>query len=91
MVSPRFGIACGLTINVLKLENFICVEKLNLLQLKVVELTDALESSGSYSKAEISERISKFRDKLMQVCTFPLQWCHNLNAKFPAVYSVYLK
>ena len=41
--------------------------KFNLLQLKVVELTDALESSGSYSKAEISERVSKFRDKLMQV------------------------
>ena len=39
-----------------------------ILQLKVVELTDALESSGSYSKAEISERVSKFRDKLMQVC-----------------------
>ena len=37
------------------------------IKLKVVELSDALESSGSYSKAEISERVSKFRDKLMQV------------------------
>lgn len=37
------------------------------LQLKVVELTDALESSGSYTKVEISERVAKFRDKLMQV------------------------
>lgn len=36
-------------------------------QLKVMELSDALEASGSYSKAEISERVSKFRDKLMQV------------------------
>jgi len=32
-----------------------------------MELSDALEASGSYSKAEISERVSKFRDKLMQV------------------------
>ena len=37
-------------------------------QLKVVELTDALESSGSYTKAEIAERVKKFREKLMQVC-----------------------
>ena len=45
------------------------------LQLKVVELTDALESSGSYTKVEISERVAKFRDKLMQV---PLIVCLTL-------------
>ena len=39
-------------------------------QLKVVELTDALESSGGYTKAQISERVSKFREKLMQVCRY---------------------
>ena len=33
-----------------------------------MELYDALESSGSYSKAEINERVDKYRDKLMQVC-----------------------
>ena len=32
-----------------------------------MELSDALEASGSYSKEEILERVSKFRDKLMQV------------------------
>lgn len=32
-----------------------------------MELYDALESSGSYSKAEINERVDKYRDKLMQV------------------------
>ena len=32
-----------------------------------MELYDALESSGSYSKAEITERVDKYRDKLMQV------------------------
>lgn len=32
----------------------------------MVELSDALEASG-YSKAEISDRVEKFRDKLMQV------------------------
>lgn len=32
-----------------------------------MELFDALESSGSYSKAEINERVDKYRDKLMQV------------------------
>ena len=36
-------------------------------QVKAMELYDALESSGSYSKAEISERVDKYRDKLMQV------------------------
>ncbi len=33
-----------------------------------MELYDALESSGSYSKEEINQRVDKFRDKLMQVC-----------------------
>lgn len=32
-----------------------------------MELSDALEASG-YSKAEIADRVEKFRDKLMQVC-----------------------
>ena len=32
-----------------------------------MELYDALESSGSYTKAEITERVDKYRDKLMQV------------------------
>ncbi len=38
-----------------------------LMQVKAMELYDALESSGSYSKAEITERVDKYRDKLMQV------------------------
>ena len=37
------------------------------LQVKVVELSDALESTGSYSKAEITQRVEKYRDKLMNV------------------------
>ena len=32
-----------------------------------MELYDALESTGSYSKTEINERVDKYRDKLMQV------------------------
>ena len=32
-----------------------------------MELSDALEASGSYNKSEIQERVSKYRDKLMQV------------------------
>ena len=36
-----------------------------------MELSDALESSGSYSKAEISERLEKYRDKLMQESVEP--------------------
>ena len=37
----------------------------------MVELSDALEASGSYSKAEIAERIEKFREKLMQEAVEP--------------------
>lgn len=37
------------------------------LQVKVVELSDALESTGSYSKADITLRVDKYRDKLMNV------------------------
>ena len=33
-----------------------------------MELYDALESNGSYSKTEITQRVDKYRDKLMQVC-----------------------
>lgn len=40
-------------------------------QVKVMELSDALESAGSYSKAEISERLQKYRDKLMQESVEP--------------------
>ena len=36
-----------------------------------MELSDALESSGSYSRAEISERLQKYRDKLMQESVEP--------------------
>ena len=37
-----------------------------------MELYDALESNGSYSKDEIAKRMDKYRDKLMQVhITFP--------------------
>lgn len=35
--------------------------------MKVVELSDALEATGSYSKAEIADRVKKYREKLMQV------------------------
>ena len=31
-------------------------------------VSDALEAGGSYSKSEITERDSKYREKLMQVC-----------------------
>lgn len=41
-----------------------------------MELYDALESSGSYSKAEITERVDKYRDKLMQVYTY-VYVCHS--------------
>ena len=34
-----------------------------------MELYDALESSGSYNKEEINERVDKYREKLMQVWT----------------------
>ena len=37
------------------------------LQVQVMKLQDALESSGSYKKAEIVEKVAKFRDKLHQV------------------------
>ena len=37
------------------------------LQVQVMKLQDALESSGSYKKAEIMEKIARFRDKLKQV------------------------
>ena len=40
-------------------------------QVKVMELSDALESSGSYSRAEISERLQKYRDRLMQESVEP--------------------
>lgn len=40
---------------------------LHTLQMKVVELSDALEATGSYSKAEIADRVKKYREKLMQV------------------------
>ncbi len=43
---------------------------LPLLQVKVVELSDALESSGSYTKAEITQRVDKYRDKLMNVSLY---------------------
>lgn len=36
-------------------------------QLKVMELEEALESSGSYSKQEIMKRANKFREKLLLV------------------------
>ena len=36
-------------------------------QVKVMELSDALESAGSYTKTEIAERLQKYRDRLMQV------------------------
>ena len=32
-----------------------------------MKLQDALESSGSYKKAEIMEKVARFRDKLKQV------------------------
>jgi len=35
-------------------------------EVQVMKLQDALESSGSYTKAEIMERVAKFRDKLKQ-------------------------
>ncbi|CAI8056762.1 Protein RRC1 [Geodia barretti] len=40
-------------------------------EVKVMELSDALESSGSYSRAEISERLQKYRDRLMQESVEP--------------------
>lgn len=43
-----------------------------MLQVKAMELYDALESSGSYSKAEITERVDKYRNKLMQVHPYEL-------------------
>ena len=36
-------------------------------QVQVMKLQDALESSGSYKKAEIMEKVARFRDKLKQV------------------------
>ncbi len=35
-----------------------------------MELSDALEAGGSYSKAEITERLDKYRDKLLQVSVY---------------------
>ena len=32
-----------------------------------MKLQDALESSGSYKKSEIMEKVARFRDKLKQV------------------------
>ena len=32
-----------------------------------MKLQDALESSGSYKKAEIMQKVARFRDKLKQV------------------------
>ena len=40
-----------------------------------MELSDALEATGSYSKLEISEKVKKFREKLMQVCVYSVVWC----------------
>ena len=36
-----------------------------------MELSDALESSGSYSRSEVSERLEKYRDKLLQESVEP--------------------
>ena len=43
-----------------------------------MELYDALESSGRYSKAEINERVDEYRDKLMQVCNGPNDAFHDM-------------
>lgn len=40
-------------------------------ELKVVELSDALEATGSYSKQEIYEKVNKFRERLMQEAVEP--------------------
>jgi len=39
-------------------------KRLRHVEVQVMKLQDALESSGSYTKAEIMERVAKFRDKL---------------------------
>jgi len=41
-------------------------KRLRHVEVQVMKLQDALESSGSYTKAEIMERVAKFRDKLKQ-------------------------
>lgn len=43
---------------------------LSLYQLKVLELVEALESSGTYTAKEITEKSSKFRQKLLLVSKY---------------------
>ena len=45
-----------------------------------MELADALESGGSYSRAEITERLQKYRDKLMQVLQYPSNARHSITS-----------
>ena len=42
------------------------------LQMKVLELVDALEATQSYRQHEVQEKAEKFRQKLLKVSVFNL-------------------
>ncbi len=48
-------------------ETLLMDDRFYLFQIKVLELMEALESSGSYSQQEIQEKTAGFREKLLKV------------------------
>ena len=48
----------------------VAVRNFSFFKVKAMELYDALESSGSYKREEITDRVDKYREKLMKVIIF---------------------